>query len=196
MGVLAALLERGRSGRGQVIDAAMVDGVSALLQPVLSWRSAGLWTDDRESNLLDGGAPYYDTYICADGRFVAVGAIENRFYAALVDGLRADRTASRIEPTGPTGRSCGPSSSGPSGARTRDEWAELFSGTDACVTPVLTFAEAADHPQLQSRGSLHRRDGMLESAPAPRFSRSVPGPDASAAPATLASMLDDWPPRD
>ena len=89
-GILAALLERGRSGRGQVIDAAMVDGVSALLQPVLSWRSVGQWTDERESNLLDGAAPFYATYECADGRYVAVGAIENRFYAELVDGLDLD----------------------------------------------------------------------------------------------------------
>ena len=89
-GILAALLERSRSGRGQVIDAAMVDGVTALLQPVLSWRSVGQWSDERESNLLDGAAPYYDTYTCADGRFVAVGAIENRFYAELVAGLGLD----------------------------------------------------------------------------------------------------------
>jgi len=195
-GILAALLERGRSGRGQVIDAAMVDGVSALLQPVLSWRSAGLWTDRRESNLLDGAAPYYDTYTCADGRFVAVGAIENRFFAAFVEGLglavaelpdRADRA------NWPALRNIFEQVFR---SRNRDEWTEIFNGTDACVTPVLTFAEAADHPQLQSRGSLHERDGGLEAAPAPRFSRSAAGTYSTAETAVLDDVLESWPARD
>ncbi|MET0864910.1 MAG: CaiB/BaiF CoA-transferase family protein [Nakamurella sp.] len=195
MGVLAALLERGRSGRGQVIDAAMVDGVSTLLQPVLSWRAAGLWTDDRESNLLDGAAPYYDTYTCADGRFVAVGAIENRFYAELLTGLgliddelpdRADRS------NWPELRTILKRAFR---SRTRDEWAAVFGGSDACVTPVLTFAEAADHQQLQSRGSLYLRAGRLEAAAAPRFSRSAVGTNATAVPVDLVDVLTSWPAR-
>ena len=191
-GILAALLERGRSGRGQVIDAAMVDGVSTLLQPVFSWRSAGQWTDQRESNLLDGAAPFYATYECADGRFVAVGAIENRFYADLVDGLdldieelpdRADRR------TWPRLREV---FAGTFAGRTREQWAETFSGTDACVTPVLTFEEAAADPQLAARGTLNRDDGHLEAAPAPRFSRSGHAPGATAVEIDVAAALDDW----
>ncbi|MEP6559947.1 MAG: CaiB/BaiF CoA-transferase family protein [Nakamurella sp.] len=193
LGILAALLERGRSGRGQVIDTAMIDGVSALLQPVLSWRAAGLWTDERESNLLDGAAPYYDTYVCSDGRFVAVGAIEKRFYAGLLTGLglsdkelpdRADRA------NWPGLRTILQQAFR---GRTRDEWAAVFRGGDACVTPVLTFAEAADHPQVRSRGSLFLRDGRLESAPAPRFSRSGTGSNGTAVAADLAQVLASWP---
>ena len=135
----------------------MVDGVSALLQPVLSWRSAGQWTDQRESNLLDGAAPFYHTYGCGDGRYVAVGAIENRFYAELVDGLdldieelpdRADRR------NWPRLRELFAATFA---QRTRDDWAATFSGTDACVTPVLAFDEADRRPaagrprHLQSR---------------------------------------------
>ena len=192
MGVLAALLERNRSGRGQVIDAAMVDGMATLLQPLLSWRSVGEWSDAREDHLLDGAAPYYDTYTCADGRFVAVGAIENRFYAALVGGLgigteelpdRHDR-ASWPQLRALFSRTFM--------GRTRDEWAAIFQGTDACVTPVLTFEEAAAHPQLAARGTLHRRHGLLESAAAPRFSRSAPAPDDTAVTVEIDDVLHGW----
>ena len=191
-GILAALHERARSGRGQVIDAAMVDGVTALLQPVLSWRSVGLWSDQRESNLLDGAAPYYDTYTCADGRFVAVGAIENRFYAALVAGLglnlgelpdRQDRAS------WPELRELFADALG---AKSRDEWTSVFRGTDACVTPVLTFEEADRYPQMAARGNLHRVGSHLESAAAPRFSRSSAAADDSAAAADIADVLGGW----
>ncbi len=195
-GILAALLERGRSGRGQVIDTAMVDGVSALLQPVLSWRSAGEWTDDRESNLLDGAAPFYQTYECADGRFVAVGAIENRFYAELVDGLDLD-----IEELPDRGdRRNWPRLrelfAATFAQRTRDEWAATFRGTDACVTPVLAFEEADGDPQLAARGTLNRDHGHLEAAPAPRFSRSGHAPGATAVEVDLTAALDGWPARE
>jgi len=194
-GILAALLERARSGRGQVIDAAMVDGVSALLQPVLSWRSAGEWTDDRESNLLDGAAQFYQTYECADGRFVAVGAIEKRFYAQLVDGLDLD-----IEELPDRGdRRNWPRLRELFAAifaqRTRDEWAATFRGTDACVTPVLTFEEADADPQLAARGTFNRDHGHLETAPAPRFSRSGHGSGDSAVEVDIADALRDWPAR-
>jgi alpha-methylacyl-CoA racemase len=191
MGILAALLDRGRTGVGQVVDAAMIDGISALLQPVFSWRTAGLWSDRRESNLLDGAAPYYTTYGCADGRYVAVGAIENRFYSELLTGLgllpeqvpdRADRanwTSLRV------------TFAAAFAARTRDEWTAVFGGTDACVTPVLTFEEAPDHPQLAARQSLRRTGGGIESAPAPRFSRSAAG-TAATTDADLDDILREW----
>jgi len=176
-----------------VIDAAMVDGVSTLLQPVLSWRSAGQWSDERQSNLLDGAAPFYHTYECADGRYIAVGAIENRFYAELVDGLdldieelpdRADRRSwPRLREL----------FAATIAQRTRDQWAQTFRGTDACVTPVLTFEEADVDPQLAARSTLNRDNGNLESAPAPRFSRSGHGPGATAVEIDIADALRGWP---
>jgi len=182
VGVLAALVERSSSGLGQVVDAAMVDGTALLSQFVLSLRSAGLWSDDRAENLLDGGTPFYATYACADGRFVAVGALEPRFFNALASGLgldddwlsrRWDRDAwpeLRQELTSAFG------------ARTRDEWVDHFAGTEACVTPVLTFAEAATHPHLADRRTYVEVDGAVQAAPAPRFSRT-----STAAPATNAT---------
>jgi len=172
VGVLAALWERARSGRGQVVDAAMVDGVGVLGQMLWSFRAAGAWSDERESNLLDGGAPYYRTYECADGKYVAVGAIETAFYEQLLQGLgvpdadelrarQADnwsRLHRRFEQIFAT--------------RTRDEWARIFAGTDACVTPVLTFDEAAAHPHAIDRDAFASVKGVLQAMPAPRFSRS------------------------
>ena len=198
-GVLAALFERSRSGVGQVIDAAMVDGVSVLLQPVLSWRAAGLWDDGRDSNVLDGGYPYYDTYACADGRFVAVAALEKRFYRALLDGLSlSDKELSDEElpdRDSPAGRARLRAVLGARFAeRSRDEWARVFAGTDACVTPVLSAAEAEFHPHLAARGTLRRRDGVLEAAAAPRFSRSSTPEPARGRVVPLADVLLEWTP--
>ncbi len=191
-GVLAALLERARSGAGQVIDAAMVDGVGALLQPLLSWRAAGVWTDRRESNLLDGGLPYYATYACSDGRFVAVAALEKRFYEALLHGLG-------VRPEDLPDRDARPGRDRLRAViaerfaqRTRDEWAAVFAGTDACVTPVLTVAEAETHPHLAARGTLHRSGGVLQAAPAPRFSRSSPPAAEPARVVAPAEVLAQW----
>jgi alpha-methylacyl-CoA racemase len=171
-GVLAALWERAGSGQGQVVDAAMVDGTAMLSQLVLSMRGAGVWRDRRASNLLDGGAPFYDTYTCSDGRFVAVGAIEPQFYADLLAGLDLDaaQLPAQLDARGwPQLRAL---FTGAFLTRTRDAWAAHFAGTQACVTPVLDFEEAAADPHLAARGTYVRRDGTLESAPAPRFSRS------------------------
>ncbi len=192
-GVLAALVERGRSGRGQVIDAAMVDGVSALLQPLLSWRDAGIWSDRRESNILDGSAPYYTTYRCADDRFVAVAALEKRFYTELLAGLGLDEIdlPDREEPAGHAELRAIMEQR--FGERTRDEWAAVFAGTDACVTPVLAAGEAPGHPQIADRGTLRRRDGVLEAAPAPRFSRSEPPEARQASVIGFDVVIDDWP---
>ncbi|WP_394550645.1 CaiB/BaiF CoA transferase family protein [Agromyces sp. MMS24-JH15] len=186
-GVLAALVERATSGRGQVVDAAMVDGASVLLQLAWSMRSVGAWRDDREANLLDGGAPFYDTYACADGGYVAVGALEPRFYAQLVEGLAdadaidVDELPDRDDPRAwPALRAAFAAAFA---TASRDEWAERFAGTDACVTPVLTFAEAAADPHLAARGTLAPVGGVVQAAPAPRFSRSAT--DAPRAPAPV-----------
>lgn len=176
VGVLAAVVERERSGVGQVVDAAMVDGVSLLAQLVWSMRGMGAWSTPRGGNLLDGGAPFYDCYSCADGRHIAVAALEPPFYAALLHGLglgQADLPA-QYDPTGwPMLRE---SFTTTIAARTRDEWAEVFDGTDACVTPVLTWDEAAAAGHLVERGTLVEVDGVVQAAPAPRFSRTTSAP--------------------
>jgi alpha-methylacyl-CoA racemase len=192
VGILGALLERERSGEGQAVDAAIVDGVASLAQMVWSWRGAGVWRDEPAANLLDGAAPFYDTYACSDGRHVAVGSLEPQFYALLLEGLGladADLPPQLDVRGWPVLRERFTEAFA---TRTRDEWAAVFADTDACVTPVLTFAEAAAHPHLVERGTLPTVDGVTQAAPAPRFSRSatpVPGP---AAPSDAAAVLASW----
>ncbi len=168
VGVLAALLERQTSGRGQVVDAAMVDGASSLVTMVYGLLGAGRWQDRRAANLLDGGAPFYGTYACADGRHVAVGSIEPQFHAQLLAGLGIDAG----EHGGQFDVARWPEQheriAAAFATRGRDEWAEAFAGTDACVTPVLEPGEAAAHPHLAARGTLVEVDGVLQAAPAPR----------------------------
>jgi alpha-methylacyl-CoA racemase len=196
VGILSALLERSTSGRGQVVDAAMVDGVASLLQLIWALRGTRQWRDKPGVNLLDGGAPFYDTYACADGRFVAVGALEPEFFRQLVDGLgwtdAAATAASQYDPrTWPALRA---RLAETFRTQTRDQWAEVFAGTDACVTPVLTFEEAATHPHLAARATLVESDGVTQAAPAPRFSLTAsPGirPPRSA-PDDIDAVLADW----
>jgi alpha-methylacyl-CoA racemase len=194
VGVLAALWERSRSGAGQVVDAAMIDGTALLSQMTLALRGMGEWSDERSSNLLDGAAPFYDTYACADGSYVAVGALEPHFFAALLDGLGLDpgRLPAQHDHDGwPALRA---RFTELFASRTRDEWAAHFAGTDACVTPVLTFAEAGAHPHVTARRTLTEVDGILQASPAPRFSRTPGGrPSAPRAPgADTESVLRDW----
>ncbi|MGH3638103.1 MAG: CoA transferase, partial [Mycobacterium sp.] len=176
-GVLAAIIERQASGRGQVIDAAIVDGVSVLGQMIWALRGIGLWNDERGTNMLDTGAPYYDTYETADARFVAVGAMEPQFYAELLTGLGLSDRANLPDRDDVTQwESLRETFTEAFKTRTREEWAEVFDGTDACVTPVLTFAEAAADPHMTARRSLAVIDGVLQASVAPRFSRTVPPP--------------------
>ncbi|HEX6403476.1 MAG TPA: CaiB/BaiF CoA-transferase family protein [Pseudonocardiaceae bacterium] len=194
MGVLAALWERERSGAGQVVDAAMVDGVSALAQMFWSLRSCGLWRDQRGTNLLDSGVPYYDTYACSDGRYVAVGALEPQFYAALLDGLGLTDAGlpERSDPANwPVLRQ---RFTDAFASRSRDEWVAVFEGTDACVAPVLSFAEVPGHPHIAARGTIVTVGGVPQAAPAPRFSRTAPDlPTPPPQPgADTAAILADW----
>lgn len=193
VGVLAALWERERSGQGQVVDVAMVDGVSLLAQLAWAMRGMGAWRDERGSNLLDGGAPFYDTYTCEDGRFVAVAALEPAFFAALLDGLglRADTLGPQLDQSGwPAMRA---RFAEVFASRPRDAWAAVFADLDACVTPVLTWEEAVSHPHLVARGTLVSRAGVVQAAPAPRFSRSAAG---AVAPVAIGedteAVLADW----
>jgi alpha-methylacyl-CoA racemase len=194
LGVLAALWERDRSGRGQVVDAAMIDGTSALLQMFWAYRGMGVWADQPQSNLLDGGAPFYDTYQCSDGEFVAVGALEPQFYARLLDGLGIDPAELREQQDRSGWPEIRRRLTATFATRPRDEWAALFTGTDACVTPVLSFAEASGHEHVAARGTLTTIGGVVQAAPAPRFSRTPPGPPAPPPRpgADTAEVLADW----
>jgi alpha-methylacyl-CoA racemase len=194
MGILAALVERSSSGQGQVIDVAMVDGASTLSQMMWALRGMGVWSDEPGTNLLDGGAPFYDTYTCSDGRYVAVGALEPAFYAALLSGLGlADaQLPEQSDRAGwPVLRYRFAEAFG---AHHRDHWAAVFDGSDACVTPVLTFAEAPNHPHAAARTAHLTLDGVVQPAPAPRFSRTPAGPPTP--PRTsgtdIAAVLADW----
>jgi alpha-methylacyl-CoA racemase len=171
VGVLAALWEARGSGQGQVVDAAIVDGVAHLSTLTCALLGAGLHRERRQANLLDGGAPYYDVYETSDGGHVAVGALEAQFYQEfeeLLDTVEPlpDRTDTsgwpRLREAIATRFS----------QRSRDDWTAHFADSDACVAPVLPVSEAADHPQLAARSTYVRRDGRLEPAPAPRFSRT------------------------
>ncbi|MFC7326679.1 CaiB/BaiF CoA transferase family protein [Marinactinospora rubrisoli] len=171
-GILAALVERQRSGRGQVVDAAMVDGSAFLMSMILDDRARGAWRDERGTNYLDTGAPWYDVYACADGGYVSVGCIEPKFYTAFLAGLglaEAD-LPDRMDPRNWPGLR--DRFAAVLRTRSRDEWAEAFAGTDACVQPVLSLAEAPDHPHVRARGTLRRDGDRIYAGPAPRFGRT------------------------
>lgn len=179
VGILAALFERGVSGRGQVIDAAMIDGASLLSTMFFELLASGAWTTERGANLLDGGAPFYATYETADGRFVAVGALEPQFFSELIATLRLDVDCSRQHDrtTWPDLRR---RLAEAFRQRTRDEWAAVFADGDACVAPVLTFGEVHHHAHHRARGSYLSIDGVLQPAPAPRFGRTPTAPPLGA----------------
>ena len=191
-GILAALVERSRSGLGQVVDAAMVDGASTLLQGILEMRSEGVWSDERADNLIDGGAPFYRTYACLDGKHMAVGAIEPQFYAELLAGLDLD-PAELPNQHDTEGWPAMVKVFGDAFlTRTRDEWAAAFADSDACATPVLDFEEAVGHPHIAARGSLASvADGVIVSGPAPRLSRSVGQPPVTTS-RSLSEAVDAW----
>lgn len=172
-GLVCGMLEAGRSGKGQVVDAAMTEGASLLMATTFGQYGAGRWKLERHANLLDGGAHFYSTYRCADDKWVAVGAIEPQFYAALMQGLGLDRA--RFEPQ--HDRSRWPAWKARLAevfaSRTRDEWVAIMEGSDACVSPVLDMAEALEHPHNQARQTFIEVDGIRQPAPAPRFSRTV-----------------------
>lgn len=183
VGVLLALLERARSGQGQVVDAAMLDGAAYLATVIFKLRSVSWWRDERGTNMLDGAAPFYDTYATRDGQYVAVGSIEAPFYAALLHGLGLDAATlpdQHDESTWPAMRQ---RFAAIFATKTRDEWSAVFDGTDACVVPVLGLGEVDDHAHNHARRLLIADEkGDLEPAPAPRLSRT---PGASSGPRPL-----------
>lgn len=171
-GVLAALFERQTSGRGQVVDAAICDGTAVLAQLMWSMRGANQWSDQRGSNLLDGSQPYYDTYVCADGRCVAVGCIEPQFFALTVQLLGLDPRTLPDQHDHARADELRGAFAGAFKTKTMSEWSEIFAGTDACVTPVLTYAEALENQHFRDRATFTRIDGVDQPRPAPRFSRT------------------------
>jgi alpha-methylacyl-CoA racemase len=174
MGVLAALYERTTSNKGQVVDASMVDGAALLTTQLHGMHAVGLWPGARGENMLDGGAPFYDTYRTSDGRYIAVGAIEQRFWTALLSvlDLHPDQIPDRADPANwPALREA---LAARIATRTRDDWAALAEGTDACLTPVLTPWEAPDHPHNTARETFVSVGGVTQPAPAPKFGRTPP----------------------
>lgn len=194
-GVVCALHETARSGRGQVVDAAMIDGATSLMTMIYGLNAEGRWQRERRANMLDGGAPYYGVYETRDGGFVSVGPIEARFHADLLtrlgladDPLFADRND----------RTRWPAMRGRLAEifrmRSRDEWCRLLEGTDACFAPVLPMEEVPDHPHMRERGAFVEVDGLLQPAPAPRFART---PAAVPRPAPVpgqhsVEILSEW----
>jgi alpha-methylacyl-CoA racemase len=191
LGIVAALYERERSGKGQIVDAAMVDGVSILAQMAWTMKATGSLKDERESFMLDGGAPFYRTYETSDGKYMAVGSIEPQFFAQLLDGLgfSAEEVSQfdfaaypeihrRFEDR--------------FASKTRDEWSAIFAGTDACVTPVLTWSEAAGNEHLRARSTVIEANGVEQAAPAPRFSRTPAGPVGPPPPSATPIDEIDW----
>lgn len=192
VGLLAALLEAGRSGRGQVVDAAMTDGTALLSAFTYGMKALGQWTNRRAENLLDGGAHFYDTYACADGKYVAIGAIEPQFYAELrqrcgiddplfdrqMDAARWPLLKLRLADIFRT--------------RTRDEWCEILEGTDACFAPVLDWDEAPLHRHNAARGTYVTLGGVTQPAPAPRFSRTMSDLPRAAEGLTLDDAFKSW----
>jgi len=173
VGVLAALLEARRSGNGQVVDAAMVDGAVSLMTAIFAAYSSGFWRDDRGSNLLDGGAPFYSVYETSDGKHVAVGAIEPKFFAELVARLGLDPGAIPAQYDAVRWPELRTTLAATFRRKTRDEWCRILEGSDACFAPVLSLAETSRHEHLAARATFTAVAGIDQPAPAPRFSRTL-----------------------
>lgn len=193
-GIVCGLLEASKSGQGQVVDSAMVDGAASLMTMFYGLRAMGIWTDRRGENLLDGGAHFYDVYQTADGRYISVGSIEPKFYDELLrlTGLEGKSLPGQLD------RSQWPEMRGVLRAvfrtKTRDEWCAIMEGTDVCFAPVLSMEEAPKHPHNEARGTFVEIAGVIQPAPAPRFSRTqaeIQGPPAEPGQHTDA-VLSDW----
>ena len=179
LGILSAAIERGVSGKGQVVDAAMVDGVPAMMGLIHAMLAQGKWHETRGANWLDGGAPFYRCYTCACGGYISVGALEPQFHALLLE--KAGLPAAHQSTQNDTGEWAARQTlyAQAFARKSRDAWAEIFEGSDACVAPVLSFSQAQFHPHMAARGTFIAPDGIMQASPAPRFSRSAAGMPAA-----------------
>ncbi len=193
-GVLSALHESRQSGRGQVVDAAMTDGSALLSAMMYGMKASGAWNNPRGENLLDGGAHFYDTYACADGKYVAIGSIEPKFYALLLERCGIDDPAFSAQMDARRWPVLKHRLADVFRTRTRDEWCVLLEGSDVCFAPVLDWDEAPVHPHNQARNTFIDIDGVIQPAPAPRFSRTIPGTPTAPARAGEHGLeiLHDW----
>ena len=199
-GVVCALLEAQRSGQGQVVDTAMVDGAAYLMMMMWAFSAMGIWSEERGTNMLDTGAHYYDTYECKDGGFVSIGSIEPQFYAQLLTltGLEEDYASRGESLPNQNDKARWGEMKERLGAifmtRTRDEWSAVMEGTDVCFAPVLTMQEATQHPHNVQRGTFTEVAGIVQPAPAPRFSRT--GAEVQRPPAHVGQhtveVLGEW----
>ena len=198
LGILAAILEARSSGQGQVVDAAIVDGVASLMTVLVGLREAGMMTGERGTNLLDSGASFYDVYQCADGQYISIGPIEHKFYLQLLARIGLDPATlgdQADERNWPDGKAV---LAAAFRTKTRAEWTALLEGTDACFAPVLSLEEAYEHPHLRARKTYIDVAGVRQPAPAPRFSRTSPGnpePPAELNTANAVAALTDWLPE-
>ncbi len=197
-GLMAGIIHARATGEGQVIDCAMTDGAASLAAMFFGMRAAGVWSDDREANLLDGGAHFYDTYECADGKWVALGSIEPQFYALLIEKAGLMDVDPDFGPAHQMDRDKWPALKDRLIAvmktKARDEWCTIMEGTDICFAPVLSMAEAPDHPHNRARQTFVEVEGVVQPAPAPRFSKT-PGAIAGIAPGPGEhgeAILADW----
>lgn len=194
MGMLAAMLEATKSGQGQVVDAAMIDGAASQMGVIWGLRAAGLWKDERGSNVLDGGAPFSCAYFTSDNRYVAVAPVENRFYRNLLDALGIDDVDPARQHDPSQWESTRQKIQAVFKTKTRDEWCEILEGTDTCCTPILTMSEVQSHPHNMARNTFVNVEGITQPGPAPRFSRTPSEISSAAAPANpdLYEVLKNW----
>ena len=198
LGMLAALLEARTSGKGQVVDAAIVDGVASLMSVLVGLRQGGMMTGERGTNLLDSGAPFYDVYECADGKYISIGSIEPKFYRQLLEliGVNGAALDDRDDPRNwPQMRETFVAAFR---KKTRAEWTALLEGTDACFAPVMSIEEAHEHPHLKARGTYVDVAGVRQPAPAPRFSRTpsaMPQPPTALNTDNATDALRAWLPE-
>ncbi len=194
LGIVAGLLEAQKSGKGQVVDAAMVDGASSLMTAIYGIKAAGVWTDNRGENLLDTGAHFYEVYETSDGKFISVGSIEAKFYEELLElsGLKGQELPHQMD------RTAWPAMKDRLArifkSKTRDEWCKIMEGSDVCFAPVLSMEEAPRHPHNRHRATFVEMDGVVQPGPAPRFSRTpgkIQRPPASPGEHTNEA-LRDW----
>jgi crotonobetainyl-CoA:carnitine CoA-transferase CaiB-like acyl-CoA transferase len=195
LGILAGILEARRSDKGQVVDAAIVDGVASLMTVLVGLKQAGMMAGERGTNLLDSGAPFYDVYECADGKYISVGSIEPKFYVQLLDRIGVDPAELGDQNDQRNWPKAKEILAERFRTKTRAEWTALLEGTDACFAPVLNVAEAYEHPHLKARKTYINVAGVNQPAPAPRFSRTTletPVPPAELNTANATDALRGW----